>query len=135
MTLWERLKIKMMNKDKDIKIHHIDRDELMKSRKQYNDALLYSSSMYAINIKYRDVRGIVEMKTKEHPELRFGQVICNDVCPDYRDENPCEKTKLIMKVFFTECKCDPFYEEPETTFKRIKVQSDKITQIMIDNIP
>lgn len=57
----------------------------------------------------------------KHPEQRFGQIMCNYICPDYRDGNISDTTKEIMNKLFPNDP-DPFYEEPWITFKRYEEQ-------------
>lgn len=83
---------------------------------------MYIARTYLFKQRYPDDCQKLTDKMKEHPSLRFGQVMCNDVCPDYRDENPSEKTRDIMDLFFNDCPCDPFYEEPEKTYHRLIAQ-------------
>lgn len=55
---------------------------------------------------------------EKYPQQRFGQIICNYVCTDYRDPEPHPRTKNIMDVLFPDVS-DPFYEESTVTLKRL----------------
>lgn len=55
----------------------------------------------------------------QYPQQRFGQIICNYVCPDYRCEDPTIETKTFMNAIFPE-NPDPFYEESVETYNRLK---------------
>lgn len=65
------------------------------SRKLYNTAI---------------VNKLVELVNK-HPDLRFGQILANAEVITY--ENDCDE--MVPK--------DPFYEEPEVTWERVKNNS------------
>ena len=58
-------------------------------------------------------------KILECKDQRFGQIICNYICPDYRDSDPGIPTKLIMDALFPG-NPDPFYEESTVTLNRLK---------------
>lgn len=55
---------------------------------------------------------------EKYPQQRFGQIICNYVCTDYRDPEPNLHTKVIMDALFPDVS-DPFYEESTVTLKRL----------------
>ena len=50
---------------------------------------------------------------------RFGQIICNYICPDYRDRDVSTVTQNIMKDWF-DIDYDPFFEESVDTLNRLK---------------
>lgn len=52
------------------------------------------------------------------PDGRFGQIICNYICPDYRDKNPSNQTLEILNTLFPN-NPDPFYEESYVTLERL----------------
>lgn len=54
-----------------------------------------------------------------YPQQRAGQIFCNYICPDYRNEEASEATKLILQSLF-ENNPDPFYEESVVTLKRLQ---------------
>lgn len=58
-------------------------------------------------------------KIEACPQLRFGQIITNDIFWDYRDADPSHVTVHCMDYLFGDCYCDPFYEEPNETYKRL----------------
>lgn len=55
----------------------------------------------------------------DYTQQRFGQIICNYICPDYRDMEPSAETKALMSAIFPGDP-DPFYEESVTTLNRLK---------------
>lgn len=59
-----------------------------------------------------------------YPEQRAGQIFCNYLCPDYRDEEVSGGTKLILQSLF-EDNPDPFYEESVVTLKRLQKGKNK----------
>lgn len=56
----------------------------------------------------------------KYPDQRFGQIICNYICPDYRNEKLSPPTKQFMSTIFP-IKMDPFYEESSKTYKRLNI--------------
>ena len=56
---------------------------------------------------------------KEYPNQRFGQIICNYICPDYRDKNPSYTTEIWLRTDLFSKDIDFFYEEPWETFNRL----------------
>lgn len=67
----------------------------------------------------RAIAGKFEELAKQYPQQRAGQIICNYICPEYRDENPTIVTKQIMEGLFPG-NPDPFFEESYETLKRLK---------------
>lgn len=55
---------------------------------------------------------------EKFPDGRFGQIICNWICPDYRDQVVSEGTTNMMETLFPGDP-DPFFEESVTTLKRL----------------
>lgn len=55
---------------------------------------------------------------EKFPDGRFGQIICNWICPDYRDGDPSWDTIIIMELIFPD-NPDPFFEESVETLKRL----------------
>lgn len=55
---------------------------------------------------------------KTCPQQRAGQIICNYLCPDYRDTTVSDETKRILETLFPN-NPDPFFEESVTTLKRL----------------
>lgn len=53
-----------------------------------------------------------------YPNQRFGQIICNYICPDYRSEHVSTFTKIFMKTIFPN-NPDPFFEESKETYERL----------------
>ena len=50
----------------------------------------------------------------QYPDQRFGQIICNYICPSYRAENPDAEELACMARLFPG-NPDPFYEESVET--------------------
>lgn len=63
---------------------------------------------------YNDIKKLVS----QFENQRFGQIICNYVCPDYRDSKPSEITSNIMNKWFP-IDFDPFFEESTETLNRL----------------
>ena len=61
---------------------------------------------------------IFEIFANKYPQQRAGQIICNYICPDYRNKEVSVSTKIIMEALFPD-NPDPFYEESEVTLKRL----------------
>lgn len=61
---------------------------------------------------------IFEIFANKYPQQRAGQIICNYICPDYRNKEVSVSTKTIMEALFPD-NPDPFYEESEVTLKRL----------------
>lgn len=59
------------------------------------------------------------------PNQRFGQIICNYACPDYRASEQSSTTKLVMNKLFKNFKYDPFYEESTETLERLQSEYSK----------
>lgn len=60
----------------------------------------------------------IESWIEKFPDGRFGQIICNWICPDYRDDDSSIETSIIMEVLFPGDP-DPFFEESTVTLKRL----------------
>lgn len=61
----------------------------------------------------------LEALAKEFPQQRASQIICNYICPDYRDQINSVETQAIMNFLFPEDP-DPFFEESVMTLNRLK---------------
>ena len=79
------------------------------------------------NLKIADIRkgtswnqlgAQLETLAKEFPQQRAGQIICNYICPYYRDSIKSVETQSIMNFLFPEDP-DPFFEESVVTLKRL----------------
>ena len=66
------------------------------------------------NYIYNDIKKLVS----QFEHQRFGQIICNYVCPDYRSSVVSEITSDIMNKWFP-INFDPFFEESTETLKRL----------------
>lgn len=60
----------------------------------------------------------VKRMIKQYPDQRFGQIICNYICPSYRDYNPIQEEIDCMARLFPGG-YDPFYEESVETLNRL----------------
>ena len=89
----------------------ITRQEVNREIAQY----LKEHSFLAVRAIADKFRELVE----QYPHQRAGQIICNYICPDYRNEHPVFLTKQVMKGLFP-INYDPFYEESIDTLKRLK---------------
>lgn len=67
---------------------------------------------------FKDHFNTIEEWIEKFPDGRFGQIICNWICPDYRDGDPSLETLIIMASIFPDDP-DPFFEESVTTLKRL----------------
>lgn len=59
---------------------------------------------------------------EKFPDGRFGQIICNWICPDYRDNDESAESaesEIIMESLFPG-NPDPFFEESTETLERLK---------------
>lgn len=68
--------------------------------------------------EYYDIYDDIKKLASQFEHQRFGQIICNYVCSDYRYE-PNEVTKDIMNKWF-DIDFDPFFEESVETLERLK---------------
>lgn len=90
--------------------------ELISKRQEYNYKILSILKSYfpEMKNKFTDIEKCIE----SFPQQRFGQIICNYICPDYRNQNVNSITSSIMGSIFPG-NPDPFFEESEVTFKRL----------------
>lgn len=61
----------------------------------------------------------LEALAKEFPQQRAGQIICNYICPDYRESISSVATQALMGFLFPGDP-DPFFEESVVTLERVK---------------
>lgn len=61
---------------------------------------------------------IFKIFANKYPQQRAGQIICNYICPDYRNKEVSTITKIIMETLFPG-NPDPFFEESEATLERL----------------
>lgn len=54
----------------------------------------------------------------QYPNQRFGQIICNYICPSYRNIEPDPEEMACMNRLFPG-NPDPFYEESVETLNRL----------------
>lgn len=67
----------------------------------------------------QDMYDIIEEKMFDCPQLRFGQIMCNQIYPDYRERNETGLNQIFDMLFYGSTCSDPFYEESEETYKRL----------------
>ena len=90
---------------------NLDLDELYIER-YVRDTVITADKTLAVKIRNRQrdnrrIVGALNALVESHPDLRFGQILFN-----YKFVNWCN-TNDGVKI------CDPFYEEPADTFKRV----------------
>ena len=96
-------------------------DTKVKNRQEWNYKIVdLIEKDYFLPSSYL-LRGLVD----RHPQQRFGQIICNYICSDYRNEEPSLNTQLWLKSNIFSDNMDFFYEEPWKTFNRINKNTVK----------
>lgn len=60
----------------------------------------------------------IEDLINKYPQQRFGQIICNYVCSDYRDGEVSTFTNIFLNTIFPN-NPDPFFEESSETLTRL----------------
>ena len=55
---------------------------------------------------------------EDHPQQRFGQLVCNYMTPDYRNATPSDVTLWLQEYLFPG-NPDPFFEESKVTYYRL----------------
>lgn len=90
---------------------------LTKQRQEANRKILSILKARYPNV-FRDHFDTISEWIEKFPSGRFGQIICNWICSDYRDADPSWETLIIMEVLFPDDP-DPFYEESIVTLKRL----------------
>lgn len=85
-------------------------------RQEYNYKIL--SIIKATYPEMTDKFSLIKEKIDTYPEQRFGQIMCNYICPDYRSKDVSSLTVHIMESIFPG-NPDPFFEESITTLKRL----------------
>lgn len=66
---------------------------------------------------YREYFSKIYKYVEKYPNQRFGQICCNYVFPDYR-EQPSDLCKEFLTTIF-KLDCDPFFEESLITLKTL----------------
>lgn len=87
----------------------------MNRQKWNHKVLALISNKYVI--RNNNIRKLID----SYPQQRFGQIICNYICPDYRDTKPSYITELWLRTDIFPKDIDFFYEEPWETFKRLNI--------------
>ena len=101
----------------------------MESRKTYNEKCLnilkFNDKFNKALIRHDNLTYFFD-KTKKminnHPEQRFGQILCNYILPnyqfdlDYADDKDNELMNIVFENYFN----DPFFEESIDTYNRLK---------------
>lgn len=90
--------------------------ETISKRQEYNRKIL--SVLKSLYPEMQNRFPLIEECIESFPLQRFGQIICNYVCPDYRSQDVSSITSHIMESIFPSDP-DPFFEESKTTFKRL----------------
>lgn len=84
-------------------------------RQEYNKKILEICPDF-----YPEFKEEVVLNIDLFPDQRFGQLICNYICPDYRDSEVSNLSIVIMNTLFSDWRqYDPFFEESSETFKRL----------------
>ncbi len=73
-----------------------------------------------IKEQYSILNDDIKELISKYPEQRFGQIICNYICPDYRSDPPSHNTEIWLRTDIFPDNMDFFYEEPWETFTRLK---------------
>lgn len=82
------------------------------TRKDWNKKIVEYLGTFKNNLL--NIDKLIEL----YPDQRFGQLVCNYICPDYRSEYKSLLTIMIMKELF-DIDFDPFFEESKNTFDRL----------------
>ena len=97
------------------KIQNLPLEDIGKSERQYYNKCILEKICLFYNIFIEDD---ILYYIDKYPEQRFGQIICNYICPDYRPQPYHPFTRKFMKTFF-DIDIDPFFEESKDTYIRL----------------
>lgn len=89
------------------------------SKRQEANLKIASILLGHYDARLRMVGGQLKMLADKYPQQRAGQIICNYICSDYRDQEPSSTTKVILDTIFPGDP-DPFFEESVVTLERVK---------------
>lgn len=98
------------------KYYIMDYKEAVKKRQEINQEIL---ALIAEDPFIKEHLVEIAKCIKFFPEQRFGQIMCNYVCPSYRDYNPVLEEKECLARLFPD-NPDPFFEESIETLNRLK---------------
>lgn len=88
------------------------------NRQEYNrkilDFLIKKECIWEDSGIYDKLKECIEI----FPQQRFGQIVCNYICGDYRDKIISDFTKEFMNIIFPD-NPDPFFEESHYTYYRL----------------
>lgn len=79
----------------------------------YKILAILESEYQGCSMIYPGIKVLID----HYPDQRFGQIICNYVCPDYRI-NTTMFSSVFMKLIFP-IDYDPFFEESIETLERL----------------
>jgi hypothetical protein len=96
------------------------------TRQDYNYKIL--EILKNIHPEFSDFFDKIKEAIDTYPYQRFGQLICNYICWDYRNTNTSEESKQFLNTIFP-INYDPFFEESSETYDRLS----KVTDIKIIN--
>lgn len=102
-------------------------NEFDKKRIEYNKKVI--NLLKNLNLghipEFKNMIIVIRRLIEQYPHMRFGQIVCNFICPNYTDESEeqNEHEKMFMNYVFGDCEIDPFYEEPWDTLKRLSETS------------
>lgn len=89
--------------------------EIFNGRQGFNRMILVSIAEDSfVKSHYSDFERLIE----QYPDQRFAQIVCNYICPSYRDQEPDPVEKSFMMRIFPN-NPDPFYEESNKTLNRL----------------
>jgi hypothetical protein len=91
-------------------------NKLIKSRQSYNYDII--KLLYDNYPQFSECFPYIEEAIDKYPQQRFGQIICNYICSDYRDNQVSLFTTEFFNTIFPNDP-DPFFEESKETFKRL----------------
>lgn len=86
----------------------------MKNRQEWN-----KKALNKIRGKYYILNDQLDELVEKYQYQRLGQIICNYICPDYRDKNPSFQTQFWLATDIFPKDIDFFFEEPWDTYKRL----------------
>lgn len=92
------------------------------SERQKNNILILdfivSKELLGPEFKDSEVYKNISELIDQLPQWRFGQIVCNCICGDYREDEISEFTSNLMEKIF-KIKYDPFFEESVDTYTRL----------------
>lgn len=94
------------------------------SRQDYNKSILswLENNNDPVLANEPKLAPYIERMIKAYPDQRFGQLIANYICPDYRDGVPTAFTRSVLRAWFSGYEGDIFFEESKNTLERLNKQ-------------